>query len=124
VRHVNESTYYVAAMAVFGVISACYSNLAVTITVQREAGILKRTDGTTLPGAVFLGARVLHAVAVAALLVIITAAFGHLAYGAGIPTGAALLRCLASLLVGAASFSALGFAVTARWPDGGRSQSP
>jgi ABC-2 type transport system permease protein len=117
VRHVEESTYYVAAMAVFGVISACYSNLAVTITVQREAGILKRTDGTPLPAAVFLGARVLHAAAVAALLVIITAAFGHLAYGADIPTGATLLRCLASLLVGAASFSALGFAITALIPN-------
>lgn len=116
-RDVHESSYYVAAMAAYGVISACYSNLAITITVQRETGILKRTDGTPLPAAVFLGARVLHAVAVAILLVIITAAFGHLAYGADIPTGVTLLRCLVSLLVAAASFSALGFAVTALIPN-------
>jgi len=33
----------------FGVISACYTNLSVTLTNQREQGILKRFRGTPLP---------------------------------------------------------------------------
>ena len=46
---VNLSTYYVAAMATFGVITACYNNIAITVSFQRDQGILKRTNGTPLP---------------------------------------------------------------------------
>jgi len=116
-RLVTESTYYVAAMASFGVITACYSNIAVGVTFQRDAGILKRTNGTPLPSASFLGGRVLHALLVAVLLVAITATFGHARYSADLPTGATLLRFLVMLVVGAASFCALGFALTAVIPN-------
>ena len=116
-RVVNQSTYYVAAMAAFAVITACYNNIAMGITFQRDAGILKRTNGTPLPPATYFTARVLHALLVAVLLVAITVTFGALVYHADVPTGAALLRFLAVLLVGAASFSALGFAITAAIPN-------
>ncbi|HKN80862.1 MAG TPA: ABC transporter permease, partial [Actinomycetota bacterium] len=59
-REFNQSTYYVASMAVFSVITACYTNLAIGVTFQRDAGILKRTRGTPLPGSAYLGARVIH----------------------------------------------------------------
>jgi ABC-2 type transport system permease protein len=114
---VSTSTYYVAAMASFGVISACYTNIAISVTTQRDAGVLKRTNGTPLPSAVYLGARMLHSLLVAVLLVVITAAFGRLLYSASIPTGLTLLRFLVMLLVGAAAFCALGFAITAVIPN-------
>jgi ABC-2 type transport system permease protein len=116
-RSVNTSTYYVAAMACFSVITACFNNIASAVTFQREDAILKRAHGTPLPGAAFLGARILHAVLVAVLLVAITAAFGRAAYSADIPAGATLLRFLVALLVGAAAFCALGLAVTAVIPN-------
>ena len=114
---VKASTYYVAAMASFGVITACYSNIAMTLAFQRAAGILKRIDGSPLPGTSFLGSRVVHALFVAVLLVAITAAFGWAFYGAEIPRGVVLLRFLVMLAVGAASFCALGLAVTAVVPN-------
>lgn len=114
---VKASTYYVAAMASFGVITACYSNIAMTLAFQRDAGILKRIDGSPLPGTSFLGSRVVHALFVAVLLVAITAAFGWAFYGAEIPRGVVLLRFLVMLVVGAASFCALGLAVTAVVPN-------
>ncbi|MGC9962715.1 MAG: ABC transporter permease [Acidimicrobiales bacterium] len=116
-RVVHQSTYYVAAMAAFAVITACYNNIAIGITFQRDSGILKRTNGTPLPAAIYFTARVVHALLVAVLLVAITVAFGSLVYNADVPTGAALLRFLAILLVGSASFSALGFAITAAIPN-------
>jgi len=116
-RAVHQSTYYVAAMAAFAVITACYNNIAIGVSFQRDAGILKRTDGTPLPPAVYFTARVAHALFVAVLLVAITVTFGALVYHADVPSGAALLRFLVMLLVGAASFSALGFAVTAVIPN-------
>jgi ABC-2 type transport system permease protein len=114
---VRQSTYYVASMAAFAVITACYNNIAVAVTFQRDAGILKRTNGTPLPSAVYLGARIVHAMLVAVLLVVITAAFGQALYSAAIPTGVTLLRFLVMLVVGAAAFCALGLAVTAVIPN-------
>jgi len=114
---VKVSTYYVAAMASFGVISACYTNIAISVSFQRDTGVLKRTNGTPLPSSAFLGARMIQALFVAVLLVVITAGFGRAAYSASIPTGATLLRFLVMLLVGAASFCALGFAITAVIPN-------
>jgi ABC-2 type transport system permease protein len=114
---VNVSTYYVAAMATFGVISACYTNIAISVSFQRDTGVLKRINGTPLPSSAFLGARMVQALLVAILLVVITAAFGRIFYSASIPAGLTLLRFLVILLVGAASFCALGFAITAVIPN-------
>jgi ABC-2 type transport system permease protein len=114
---VKQSTYYVAAMAAFGVITACYNNIAINMSAQRDAGVLKRTNGTPLPSGSFLAARVLHALAVAVLLVVLTAAFGNAAYSAHIPSGTTLLQFLIMLSVGAATFCALGLAVTAVIPN-------
>lgn len=116
-RTITASTYYVAAMAAFSVITACYTNIAVSVAFQRDQGILKRTRGTPLPGSVYLGARVLHAVLVAVILVVITVLFGRLFYSAEVPTGTTLLRFLVMLVVGAGAFCALGFAITAVIPN-------
>jgi ABC-2 type transport system permease protein len=116
-RLINEATYYVAAMATFGVITACFNNIALSVTALRDAGILKRTNGTPLPASAYLGARILHATLVAVLLVAITVAFGRLCYGSDVPTGLTLARFAATLAIGAASFCALGLAITALIPN-------
>jgi ABC-2 type transport system permease protein len=116
-RAVDTSTYYVAAMASFAVITACYNNIAINASFQRDQGILKRIDGTPLRSSVYLGARMVHALFVAVLLVVITATFGRAFYSADIPTGLTLLRFGVMLLVGAAGFCALGFAITAVIPN-------
>jgi ABC-2 type transport system permease protein len=116
-RTVKSSTYYVAAMASFAVITACYNNIAVSITSQRDAGVLKRTNGTPLPPGSFLGARIVHSLLIAILLVAVTAAFGSAFYNVDIPTGLTLVRFLVMLAVGAATFCALGLAITAIIPN-------
>lgn len=114
---VNEATYYVPGIAALAVITVCFNNIAVAITFQRDSGVLKRTNGTPLPSAVFFGARILHAMLVSVLLVVITAAFGHIFYNADIPSGAALFRTLVMLIVGSAAFCALGFAMASIIPN-------
>jgi len=116
-RTIKTSTYYVSAMASFAVITACYNNIAVAITFQRDAGVLKRTNGTPLPSASFLGARIIHAMLVAVLLVAVTAVFGRMLYHADIPTGVTLLRFLVMLVIGAATFCGLGLAITSVIPN-------
>ena len=113
----DQSTYYVAGMSVFAIVTACYTNLAISVTFQRDAGILKRTRGTPLPGYDYLAARVTHAVLIAILLVVICSTSGALFYGASIPTGVHLAESIVVVLVGAASFAALGLALTAMIPN-------
>jgi ABC-2 type transport system permease protein len=117
-KTVNTSTYYVASMACFAAITACFNNIAITVSFQRESGVLKRMSGTPLPATSFLGARILHAMFVSVVLVVITAAFGHGLYHASIPTGLTLLRFIVAVLVGSATFCALGLALTAVIPNG------
>ncbi len=116
-REISQATYYVAAMAAFSVITACYTNITISVTFQRDAGVLKRIQGTPLPGGGYLSARVIHAMLIGILLVIITTAFGKVFYSAEIPSGVTLLRFIVMLVVGSATFSALGLAFTAVIPN-------
>jgi ABC-2 type transport system permease protein len=114
---VQQSTYYVAAMAAFSVITACFTNIAMAVTFQRDSGVLKRVRGTPLPGGLYLLARVIHAMFIAVILVVLCAAFGAAFYHASIPSGATLLKVAVVLLVGGASFAALGLAETSVVPN-------
>ena len=116
-REISQSTYYVAAMAAFSVITACYTNIAISVSFQRDLGILKRTRGTPLPAAAYLTGRVIHAMIVAIILVVLCSAFGRAFYHADVPSGVTLAKFFVILLVGAASFAALGLAVTSVIPN-------
>jgi ABC-2 type transport system permease protein len=116
-KEITQSTYYVASMAAFAVITACFTNVAISVTFNRDAGILKRTRGTPLPAWAYLAARVIHALIVSIILVVITVAFGAALYHADIPSGVALMQFLAVLGVGAMSFAALGLALTSIIPN-------
>jgi ABC-2 type transport system permease protein len=113
----EQSRYYVAAMASFSVVTACYTNIAMTLAYHRDEGLLKRIRGTPLPAWVYLVGRIVHAMAIALLLVALTVGFGALAYGAEIPSGAGLVRLALVVLVGGASFAALALATTALVPN-------
>ncbi len=116
-KRLAQARYYVAAMAAFSVITACFTNIAMSVTYQREAGILKRLRGTPLPGWTFLSGRILHGMLVAGLLVAITAAFGVALYGAAVPAGALLLQFVLTVVLGGLAFAALGLATTAVVPN-------
>jgi ABC-2 type transport system permease protein len=114
---IQQERYYLFAMMAFAVITASYTNIAVSVTFQRDSGVLKRVRGTPLPGWVYLTGRVLHAMAIAVLLVIITSLFGLLVYGVSLPTGTDLFRFVVTVFVGASSFAALALATTAAVPN-------
>ena len=113
----NTTTYYVGAMAAFGVVSACFTNIAIQTTFNRDNGILKRLRGTPLPAGSYMAARVLHAMVVGAILVGITLVFGRIVYDSPFPTGGPLLEFIVAFLVGSLSFAALALALTSVIPN-------
>jgi ABC-2 type transport system permease protein len=110
------STFIIPAIVAFSEISACYTNIALQLAFDREGGVLKRIKGTPLPGWAYLFGKIAHAVVIALLLVLICVAAGALFYGVSVPTNT-MPAFLLTLAIGAASFCALGAAVTTVIPN-------
>lgn len=108
--------YLVPAIMTLGIVSASFVNTAMTITFQREMGVLKRLRGTPLPTSVFVGARTASAVVNSLLIAIVILLCGHVAYGIGID-GVRLFDTFVVTVIGAIAFCALGFALTIVIPN-------
>ena len=113
---VKTTTYYVPAIITLAVVSATTQSLAISLAIDRENGLLKRTRGTPLPSSVFIAGRVGNATVVSVLSLILLAAIGRIVYGVEIPWER-LPAVLVTLAVGAAAFCCLGFALTAAIPN-------
>ena len=109
-RTASVSTFYVPGIVVFALTGACYTNIAMSIAYNRDGGLLKRIRGTPLPTAALIAGYVIHSVAISVLLVGIVLAAGLLFFGVDVPT-TRLPAFLITLIVGAATFCALGVAV-------------
>lgn len=112
----DVSNFYVPAIAALSVISACFTNIAITTSFQRDEGILKRKRGTPLPPWAYLFGRVAHSTLLAFGLVALVTVVGRLFYGVDIPDNT-MPAAIVTVLVGAACFSGLGLAVTAMIRD-------
>ena len=115
-RQVSPSNFYVPAIAAFSLISASYTNLAMSLTFARDEGILKRRRGTPLPTASFLLGKILHSSLIGVLLVTVVTLFGALFYDVEIPTGK-FPALVVTVVVGAASFSSLALAIQGFVPN-------
>lgn len=114
----QAARFYTPSMMAFSLVTACYTNLAMGVVLAREAGILKRLRGTPLPTWAYLAGRIGQAVFVAALLAAVIALYGALVHGVSVPLER-LPMLLLALIVGAASFSALGLAISTIVPNAG-----
>jgi ABC-2 type transport system permease protein len=115
-KTVKASTYYVGTIAAFSLITACYTNVAMGVSFARDQGVLKRVKGSPLPSWCYLAGRIGHAILIGILLVIIVTLFGAAFYGVEVPTNT-LPGLLVTLIVGSASFAALGLAITSVIPN-------
>ncbi len=113
---IKQSTFYVAAIVAFSVITASFTNLAMNVVFSREQGVLKRKRGTPMPPVAYLAGKIMHSGVIAVLLVAIITVFGKVFYGVSL-AGNRLPAFLITLLVGALSFSAMGLAITTVVPN-------
>jgi ABC-2 type transport system permease protein len=108
---IHTSVYYVPGIIALGIIQAALNNLAISVTAQRENGILKRRRATPVSAGILVTSRTLTAVTVSLVMTGALATIGWFAYSARIPAGH-VAPLVVTVLVGAASFAALGFALT------------
>jgi ABC-2 type transport system permease protein len=100
--------YYVPTIAALSVLGSCYGQLAVALAMRRQNGILKRARATPLPAWAYFGGLLAHCVVVSAIDIALIVAVGRL-YGVPFPTHWLVIGL--TLVLGAASFCALGVAV-------------
>lgn len=113
---VSASTFFTPAIIALSLVGACFTNIAIGLTFNREQGILKRVRGTPLPDGVYLAGFIANAVFIALILVVIVGAFGAIVYNVDLPTRT-LPAFLLTVLVGSFCFTALGVAVTTLVPN-------
>jgi ABC-2 type transport system permease protein len=108
---IKLSTYYVPGIATLGIIASSFVNLVITLTAQRESGILKRRRSTPVPAWVLIAARTLTAVILSIILVAVIVAVGRIGYGVHLPSST-IPAFVLGVVVGSACFVCLSFAVT------------
>ena len=112
----EAARFFTAGILTLSIVSATFTNIAMSVTLAREEGILKRVRGTPLPPFAYLAARMLHAVAIGLVLAVIVMAYGALAARVEVPW-AGLPTLAAALIVGSAALCALGLAVSSVIPN-------
>jgi ABC-2 type transport system permease protein len=107
----SAPTYLLIGLLGYGVAANAFAGLAITLVVRREAGLLKRVRGTPLRPATYLAAVITSTVLVIGLQVVAQLLLGVFALGADWPARPGLF--VLAVVIGAASFAALGIAITA-----------
>jgi ABC-2 type transport system permease protein len=107
---IKNSTYYVPGISTLGIISASFVNLVISITAQRESGVLKRRRSTPVPAWVLIMSRALTSVILSIVLVAVIVVIGRILYGVHLP-GATLPAFVLGVIIGAAAFCCMAFAL-------------
>ena len=107
---IKESTYYVPGLVALGVIQASFMSLVISVTAQRESGILKRRRSTPVPAWVLITSRALICVGVAIVNAVVLIVIGAVVYGARVP-GRTIPAIIVTIAIGAIAFCALGYAL-------------
>jgi ABC-2 type transport system permease protein len=114
--NISIATYYVPGIMTLAIVSATLVSLAISLVEARDSGRLKRVRSTPLPTWATVAGRVGNAIVISLLMTVIVTLIGYVVYDVEVPTSTAPALVVA-LLVGAASFSCLGFALTAVIPS-------
>lgn len=102
--------FLLAGMIGYGASATTFAGLALLLVIRRESGVLKRLRATPLPGWAYIVAVLGSIVFVFFLEAIALVALGRLAFDVALPDNPFSL--FAALALGAASFAALGVALT------------
>ncbi|HEX6946962.1 MAG TPA: ABC transporter permease [Acidimicrobiia bacterium] len=110
------SNYYTPAIAVFALVTATFTNLAISTSMSRDSGVLKRVYGSPMPLSAHVTGRIVSATLVGMVSVVVMLVVGALVFDVAIPW-ARLPHFFLVLFVGAATFSALGITVSMLTPN-------
>lgn len=110
IEKVKGSKFLLAGMLGYGAVATAFAGLAISIVIDREAGVLKRLRATPLPPSTYIAALLASTLLVYALEAVALIVLGRVLFGVGFPDH--VISLVLALLLGALAFAALGLAVT------------
>jgi ABC-2 type transport system permease protein len=111
INGVSGYQYLLAGMIGYGAAATTFAGLALLLVIRRESGVLKRLRATPLPPATYVAAVLASIILVFVVEAAILIALGRFAFD--VPLAHSLPSLVAVVLLGAASFAALGVGLTA-----------
>jgi ABC-2 type transport system permease protein len=111
INGVNGYQYLLAGMIGYGAASTTFAGLALLLVIRRESGVLKRLRATPLPPGTYVSAVLASIILIFLAEAAILIAIGR--FGFDVPLAGSMLSLVVVLLIGAASFAALGIGLTA-----------
>jgi ABC-2 type transport system permease protein len=108
--------FFLPGILAYGIIITQFINMAAGLAIQRENGLLKRMRGTPLPGWAYVGGRVGSTALTSVMMTVVMLVLGRVFYGVHLRAEAVPAVVLAVLL-GAATFAALGMAAVSLIPN-------
>jgi ABC-2 type transport system permease protein len=109
-------TFFLPGILAYGIVITQFMNMAGGLAIQRDNGLLKRMRGTPLPGWAYVGGRVGSTVAVSAIMTVVMLVLGDVAFGVHL-RAEAIPAVFLIVLLGAATFAALGIAAVSIIPN-------
>jgi ABC-2 type transport system permease protein len=119
--NVAFATFFVPGILAYGIITATFANLAASLTLLRDQGVLKRMRGTPLPPWAYMVGRVGSSTLAMLELVAVTLAVGWAAFGTHV-RGSTLPGLALALVAGMVCFTALGIGATTVIPNADAAQ--
>jgi len=111
INGVDGYQYLLAGMIGYGAASTTFAGLALLLVIRRESGVLKRLRATPLPPSTYVAAVLGSIIFIFLLEAAILVAIGRFAFDVPMPDSFSSLVLV--VLLGAASFAALGIGLTA-----------
>ena len=110
-EHIKAAPFLQAGMIGYGVASTAFAGLAITMVIRRESGVLKRIRATPLPPATYLLAVLVSTFVVFVIEAVLMIIIGKVLFDIAFPERLGSL--FGVLVIGAASFAAMGLGLTA-----------
>ncbi|HYA00522.1 MAG TPA: ABC transporter permease [Candidatus Binatia bacterium] len=109
-EQVRSATFFVPGIAAMGVMAPSFVNLVMSITNERESGVLKRRRATPVAAWTLIASRTLTVITVSLTVMTVLLLVGWLAYGVQVPAST-IPGIFLTGLVGSACFCILGYAL-------------
>lgn len=113
---IDTSAYYVPGIIALGIIASSLVNLVISVTAQRESGVLKRRRASPVPATAVIAGRALTSVVTSLVITAVLLVIGALFYHAHVPARTAP-ALVATVILGSLAFCCLGYALASAISD-------
>src|SRR3954466_8681714 len=109
-------TFFLPGILAYGIVITQFVNMAGGIAIQRDNGLLKRMRGTPLPGWAYVTGRLGSTALVSVVMTVVMLVIGRVGFDVHL-RAAAVPAVVVTVLLGAATFAALGLAAVMIIPN-------